>query len=71
MLGFARSASPPRAAALPTLAAASALPLDLPEIVSDEPMRRCPSRRATWWPTAGCRNFWSTFGGRNNRASSS
>jgi hypothetical protein len=36
MLGFTRSASPPRAAALPTLAAAPALSLDLPEISSAE-----------------------------------
>ncbi|HSK77265.1 MAG TPA: PEP/pyruvate-binding domain-containing protein [Thermoanaerobaculia bacterium] len=36
MLGFTRSASPPRPAAAPTLAAAPALPLDLPEIVSAE-----------------------------------
>lgn len=36
MLGFTRSPLPPRLAALPTLAAAPALPLDVPEIISAE-----------------------------------
>ncbi|HKV10950.1 MAG TPA: PEP/pyruvate-binding domain-containing protein, partial [Thermoanaerobaculia bacterium] len=36
MLGFTRSPFPPRLAAFPTLAAAPALPLDLPEITSAE-----------------------------------